>query len=97
MMDGVEPHGRLQRIRMYDAFYRRMGVLFQAVATIATASMRAENQEAVVKQMRRLNEVLYPEDPRKREEQEALMKQTLRREGAKSYKVNKVNLGERSD
>ena len=95
MLDGVEIHGHLHASRLYDAFYRRMGVVFQAVAVIATASMRAENQDSVIKQMKKLGELLFPENAKEREQQEEMMKDTLRREGGKSYKVQKVNLGER--
>ncbi len=95
MLDGVEVHGHLHTTRLYDAFYRRMGVIFQAVAVIATAAMRGENQESVIKQMKKLGELLFPENAKQREQQEALMKDTLRREGAKSYKVEVVKLGER--
>jgi hypothetical protein len=95
MFDNVEVHGHLHATRLYDTFYRRMGVIFQAVAVIATAGMRGDNQDSVVKQMKRLGEMLFPENAKVREQQEELMKDTLRREGGKSYKVEKVNLGER--
>ena len=95
MLGGVEANGHLHRSRLYDAFYRRMGVLFQAVAVIATASMRGENQETVLKQMRKLGELLFPDDARRREAQDEVMRDTLRREGGKSYKVEVVKLGER--
>lgn len=95
MLDGLEPTGRLHWQRMFDAFYRRMTVLSQIVTVLAAASVRADNQESVQKQMRRLNELLFPEDAEKRAEQEEMMRDVLRREGAKSYKVRKVKLGER--
>lgn len=95
MMDGVELHGHLHATRMYDTFYHRMGVLFQAVAVIATAAMRAENQDSVIKQMKKLGELLFPGNSKQRQHQEELMKDTLRREGGKSYKVEVVKLGER--
>lgn len=95
MLDGVEPVGRLHWQRMFDAFYRRMTILSQTVTVLACASMRADNQEAVQKHMRRLNEMLFPEDSGKRMEQEEMMRDVLRREGVKSYKVRKVKLGER--
>jgi len=95
-MDGVQIHGHLHRQRLYDAFYRRQNIVFQTVATLATAQMRHENQEAVVKQLRRLGQLLCPEDPEMIREQEEAMEDILRREGAKSYRVRKVKLGERS-
>jgi hypothetical protein len=78
---------------MSHVMYKRFSILFQAVAVLATASMRQENQEAVVKQMRKLSELISPEDKGVREEQETMMKDALRREGAKSYKVRTVKLG----
>jgi hypothetical protein len=92
---GVEVHGHLHRQRLYDGFYRREAILFQVVATLATAMMRYENQDSVIKQVRRLGDLLYPEDPEKKREREEELKDVLRREGAKSYKVMKINLGER--
>lgn len=97
MYDGVETHGQLHRLRMTDVFFRRSSILFQAVATIATSMIRQENQEAVLRQMRRLNELMFPEDPKRREEQERSLRETLQREGSKSYKVRRLNLGERGD
>lgn len=94
---GVETHGRLHSLRLYDGFYRRQGIILQAVAVLATALVRPENQESVVKQMRRLGEILFPEDREKRQEQEELMQDVLRREGRKSYKVRRINLGERGE
>jgi hypothetical protein len=64
------------------------------VATLATALIRHDNQDSVVRQMRRLTELLFPEDERKRDEQEEAMKDVLKREAQKSYNVRKVNLGE---
>jgi hypothetical protein len=49
----------------------------------------------VLKQIRKLSELSSPEDPEKLREQEEALKDVLRREGQKSYKVRKVNLGER--
>ena len=90
-LDGVEVYGRLHRLRLSDAFYRREGILFQAVAVLATALMRNENKDAVLKQMRRLGDLLFPEDPEAREAREEAMKALLRREGAKSYKVRQIH------
>lgn len=68
----------------------------QTVVIMATALMRHDNQESVLRQVRHLAELLYPEDPEKKLEQEEALKDVLRREGEKSYKVMKVDLGERS-
>lgn len=67
------------------------------VVTLAAGLIRQENQEAVIKQIRRLNEIMFPQDPEAREERERALKDVLRREGEKSYKVVKVNLGERRE
>lgn len=67
------------------------------MATLATAMMRYENQDSVIKQVRRLGDLLYPEDPAKKQEREQELKDVLRREGVKSYKVMQINLGERRE
>ena len=59
--------------------------------------MKYENQEAVISQMRQLNELLYPHDPKKKQEHDEALKDVLRREAQKSYKVMNVNLGDRSE
>lgn len=82
-------------VRMHDIFYRRMTMAFQAVVVIATACMRPENQDTVIKQVRRLSELAFPEDAEAREEREEALRQTLRSEGAKSYRVQKLYIGER--
>ena len=87
----------MHRRRLYDAFYRRQSTVFQIVATLATALIRHENQESVVRQMRKLGELLFPEDEKKREEQEEAMKDVLRHESKKSYNVRKVNLDQRGE
>lgn len=97
MLDGVEVHGILHQQRLHDAFYRRMGIMFQAVAVLATAAMRHDNQDSVLKQIRKLAEFAFPEDKEKLLEQEEAMKDVLRREGQKSYKVRRINLGERGE
>ena len=74
-----------------------MGIFFQAVAVLATASMRHDNQDSVLKQIRKLAEIVFPEDKEKLREQEGVLKDVLRREGQKSYKVRRINLGERSE
>lgn len=84
-------------MRLQDAFYRRQGIIFQAVAALATAMMRQENQEAVLRQIRKLAEIMFPQDPEAVKEKEEAMKDVLRREGQKSYMVERINLGERSD
>jgi len=86
-------HGRLHRQRLHDAFYRRQNIVFQAVAIMATAMMRHETQDTVIKQMRKLAELLYPEDPEQKQAHEESMKEILRQEGAKSYKVTRIDLG----
>lgn len=95
MYDGVETHGKLHAARMYDTFYRRMGVLLQAVTVIASASINEGNKDSVMSSMKRLTEMVYPDDPKKKAAQDKLLKDTLTREGAKSYKIAKLNLGER--
>jgi hypothetical protein len=64
---------------------------------LATALMRHDNQDMVIKQMRKLSDLLFPRDQEMVRKQEGAMKDVLRREGRKSYKVKVVKLGERSD
>jgi len=70
-----------------------MGIMFQSVVVLATASMSHENQEVVLKQVRALSQLMFPEDPEKMREQEEALKDVLRREGRKSYKVRRIALG----
>lgn len=95
--DGVQTHGPLHTARMANVMYTRSNILFQAVMVIASALVRQENQDAVMKQVRRLQELIYPEDPETQELRDKAMKDVLRREGAKSYKVEVVKLGERGE
>ena len=69
----------------------------QSVVVLATALMRHDNQDTVIKGIRRLSGLLFPQDPEALREQEEAMKDVLRREGQKSYKVRVVKLGERGD
>lgn len=80
---------------MAQVMYARNNILFQAVVALASAFIRQENQETVVKEIRKLHELISPQDPKAKADREARMKHMLRREGAKSYKVEAVNLGER--
>lgn len=97
MYDGVQTHGALHRSRMAGVAQRRHDIMLQAVVVIATALVRQENQDAVSKQLRRLQDLLLPQDPEKKAQREAQMKDLLRREGAKSYSVEVVKLGERGE
>lgn len=90
-LDGVEVYGRLHRLRLYDAFYRRTGILFQALVVLATGVMRQENKDAVLKQVRRLGDLMFPEDPEAKRVREEAMKSLLASEGAKSYKVRRTD------
>jgi hypothetical protein len=67
------------------------------VSVIATCMVRHENQDSVMKQMRRLHEVMFPQDPKERQAHEDALKDVLQREGQKSYKVRRLNLGERGE
>ena len=93
--DGVQLHGPMHGVRMQDVFYRRMSIMFQAVVTLATASMRSENQDTVVKQVKRLSALMFPENEEERDDREESLRQTLRSEGSKSYRVQKLYIGER--
>jgi type III secretory pathway component EscV len=93
--EGVVCHGILHRVRMRDLFYKRLGVEFQKVVVVATASMSHETQEATIKQLRRLAELMFPDDHKVKKRHQELLEERLRTEGAKSYKVERVQLGER--
>lgn len=97
LYDGVETRGSLHAARMGQILYARNNILFQAVLVIASALVRQENQEAVMKQVRKLHALINPQDPKIEAQRVEQMKQVLRSEGAKSYKVEVVKLGERSE
>lgn len=80
---------------MSRVFYRRMAVEFQKVAVMAVACMRHENSETVVKQLQKLRELMFPGDGKAEEKTKEEMKQILKSEGAKSYRVRRVYLGEK--
>lgn len=80
---------------MYDLFVRRQGVEFQKIAVIAAAMVRPENVESVKKALSRLSELMFPEDARAKEAREEQMRETLRVESQKSYKVQKMFDGDR--
>jgi len=93
--DGVEIHNGLQRLRMQDVFLRRQQVELQKVVVLATAMMRPENQESVLKAAKRLAGLMFPEDKARAEVRDAQLRETLKTEGAKSYKVRRLKLGDR--
>ena len=81
---------------MSNVLYERNNIFMQAVVVLASAMIRHDNQDSVLKQLKRLNELINPEDKGLLKNQDKVLKDTLRREGAKSYKVEVVKLGERS-
>lgn len=80
---------------MEDLFYRRMAVEHQKVVVLAAAMMTAENQDSVIKAVRRLGTLMFPRDEEAEAAREEAMKQTLRAESTKSYKVHKLFFGDR--
>lgn len=62
---------------------------------LTTALMRSENQDTLLKMMRKLGEYMFPEGAEVRQAHEEAMREVLRREGQKSYKVDVLRLGER--
>lgn len=80
---------------MRNLFVRRQGVEFQKMVVMASAMTRPENAESVKKALTKLSELMFPEDEQAREAREESMRETLRVEGQKSYKVERMFVGDR--
>jgi hypothetical protein len=93
--DGVQTHGPLHAARMARVFYRRMAVEYQKVAVMALASVRPENADAVIKSLGTLRDLMFPGDGVERKNREAQMREIMKSEGEKSYKVQRVYLGDK--
>ena len=83
-------------MRMEDLYIRRQVVEYNKIVAIVAATMRPDNYENASKALKRLSETMFPKDEKAEEERDDALRETLRIEGKKSYKVHKINLGERS-
>ncbi len=93
--DGVDTHGPLHEARMARIFYRRTAVEYQKIATLAAAVMRHDNADTVVKQLQRLHDLMFPGDQRKRSDRDTHIREIMKSEGEKSYRIRRVYLGEK--
>jgi hypothetical protein len=80
---------------MEDLFVRRQVVEYNKIVAIVAATMRPENYESASKALKKLGSLMFPRDEKAEDEREGALRETLRIEGKKSYKVHKINLGER--
>jgi hypothetical protein len=83
----------LHEARMARIFYRRMAVEYQKTVVLATAVMRHENADSVVKALNALREMMFPGDDVQRVKREDQMREIMTVEGRKSYKVRRVFRG----
>jgi hypothetical protein len=93
--DGVATHGPLHEARMARVFYRRTAVEYQKIAVLVAAVMRHENADTVIKQLQRLHDLMFPGDEKQREDRESQMREIMKSEGEKSYRIRRVYLGEK--
>ena len=93
--DGVMSQNVLQHLRMQDVFRQRQRVELQKVVVLATAMMNTGNKDGVIAAVRTLTKLMFPEDKALAAASEERMRETLKTEGVKSYRVKRLKLGER--
>lgn len=80
---------------MARVFYRRTAVEYQKIAVLVTAMARHENADAVVKALGKLRDLMFPGEEQGRRDRETQLREIMKSEGEKSYKVQRAYLGDK--
>lgn len=63
--------------------------MYQIALVLATGLVTKDNSDRMVKSMRRLQEIMFPEDPVAKAKREKVLKELIQEETKKEYTIRK--------
>ena len=87
-MSGVKIYGELHEARLREAFYHKQGIIFRIITILATGLINQGNREVMLKQIRELEENMFPEDPEIKAKRTQALEELISEESQKEYKVS---------